>query len=182
MTTPIMQLVLLFWTLLAFFLVTLFWSLYRQLGRKRAFLWWMWAWVGYGVYYGANVVEAALPSGLVAAQQALILLQMLAAYSRAPFLFFGARRFADEERPEPRWHRLAIIITLAAGALFCLLSFTVEPELAAINARNIPRVALAGAALLYTAAVFVRRWRASASRAALVTAVATGLGGAIDVA
>jgi len=181
MSTGTAQFVLLFWTLLSFFCVALFWSLYGHLGRRRSFLLWTWAWAAYGMYYGATLVQVSFAAPASALEHSLVLLQMLAVYARAPLLFFGAWCYARGDRLEPPLFRAGVVIAMVAGVALGGLSLSLAPEGTARFVRNVPRALLAGAALLYTAVVFFQRWRATGSLAAVVTALATGVGGLINL-
>jgi len=184
MTPAFERFVLLDFTLLSFFLVALFWSLYRQVGRNPLFRWWAWAWAACGLYYGAVFVEISLPADLRLARYALVLVEALSVYARAPLLLFGALSFAAADGRTERWRRwygTILSVTMAIGALVVGWSLSLEPEALAGYLRNLPRVALTAAALAYAGVVFFRHWHALRSRAALVTALATGAGAAIDV-
>ncbi len=180
MPTGVLQLIIAFWAALSFFLAALFWALYRRLERKRSFLFWAWAWAAYGVFWGGSAIDFGL-ADQAALRNVLWFLETLAGYARIPLLAFGAWSFARADRLEPPRYRLGIVLALILGATSFGVSLATELPLAGGYVRNAPRVLLTGAALCYVAAVFLGRWRAARSRAALVTAAATGLGGVTDL-
>jgi PAS domain S-box-containing protein len=167
-------------TLFGLFLVALFWSLYRQLGRQRFFFWWMWAWAAFGLSEALSLVVGWAPADRGTMQQTAVLVHVLAVYLRTPLMIYGAWCFARSDAGQPPLMRLGLALAAAAGVALFLLSFLVDPPAVRSMVYEAPMAASLAAAMLYSSAVFLRWWRATGSRAAIVTSLATGLDGTMD--
>jgi PAS domain S-box-containing protein len=175
------QLMLLLWTTLSFFLVALFWSLYTRLERRRFFWWWMLAWAAFGLLEATAFIRGLIGLEYETVRTGLRLVGTLAGYLQAPFLFLGALYLQrSEEAPSSPVERWGVSLAPVLGVVFFALATGFEDPLAG-EIRNVPRVALVGLAQLYAVRAFLLHWAATRSTAALVAAAATGAQGAVDV-
>jgi PAS domain S-box-containing protein len=159
-------------TLVTVFLAVLLWSLYTRLHRQEFNRWWASAWTLAALQLAMGALWMRLPLEWSLAKGAVMLLAIAVGFLVAPALVFGAMSF---RAPGTITRRVALSGVTVALVLAVICFVASRPwaaeQVDSFAVRNGVRMLALATALFFCARVFIGRFRATRSWAALVTAV-----------
>lgn len=158
--------------LVTLFLCALFWSMHRGLGGQAFFRWWAWAWTAFALFLASGAASLHLGATWSWMKGSLILVSVLSGYLHIVLLLFGGQSLVGSGSPTARSQRVGFALALGAGGLCFAVAVAIRSDtLSSFAVRTAPRTLALALTFFYCALVLGRIWRASGSRAAVVTAL-----------
>ncbi len=153
------------------FLAVLLWSLHTRLRRQEYNRWWVIAWTLTALFLGLAHRALGFPAEWTPAKNVVFLATTLLGFLVVPALVFGAVTFRSPGAVSRRVAFGGLAAAVLVGAIAFAASRLASSGLTGFSVRHGTRMLALASALFFCAWVFLRHFRTTRSRAALVTGV-----------